>query len=300
MALYVDHAALSPLQTQLFRYGPHMWATDMVKIYHNLPVRLGAGKQAKIAVTKYISGEDGDRRKAAKALRRRLLDSSVAAEDANVRSWLEMGEARIRKAHAGHGLPEEISLLCELAVKAGEVSEGMLAKWAAERFGLDCNGFANAYFTCLGCFQQPIHYHNKYRQIAGTAYDWSELCYDNAVLWAWHKGKWVTKKDAQGNTIDANNDKKPDRERIEFDPWEVRPNPGNKAHIAVVDHCVGTDKLVICQQGSDVGPRVNEYEIVSKPKARNKDYAVWRIRVQGGSAEDVIFTRIMPSYVAGA
>ena len=181
----------------------------------------------KVAITRYKSGTGGDAYKRAGTLRSHLQKNSEVQKDKNAKNWLDVSKHRIRMAFCGHATLEEISLLCELSLKAGLVSVDRLQAWIDQdqEIGLDCNGFTNAYYTAIGCFlENPIHYHNKYKQIAGVAHNWYDIDYDSVVLWA-----------------------RPKKSEEKKDLWEVIPNghkgPDHHAHIGV------------CQRRSKIRPR---------------------------------------------
>lgn len=295
MGSYRDAAAIKAVRNASFpSFGPQLWATDFVDICHAVPVRLPDGGTKKIAITKYVSGSSGPRTSRAYTLKSQLTKSEAVKEDKDAHNWVKTSWLRIRECFWGHGQIEEIALLLELALKAGLVTPDRLQEWVTsdQKIGLDCNGFTNAYYSALGCFlNKPIYYHNKYRHIAGTAYTWDDINYDSAVLWARQKFNMVD--------VDKNDDGIVDfRKKVELDTWQVIPNGQSGAHIGVIDH-VMNDTIVVCQQGSDIGPRVTEYKIVSEALKKQKAYAVWKLKQGTRDPIRVVLTKSMPVYAAG-
>lgn len=238
----------------------------------------------KVAITRYKSGTGGGAYKRAGTLRGQLQKNAEVKKNNHAKNWLDVSKHRIRMAFCGHATLEEISLLCELSLEAGLVSADRLQAWIDQdqEIGLDCNGFTNAYYTAIGCFlEKPIHYHNKYKQIAGVAHSWYDIDYDSVVLWARPKVSDDQKKDL----------------------WEVIPNghkgPDHHAHIGVIDHVLN-DEVVVCQHGSNVGPRISTYKIVSEPPSKKKGKEVWYLREIGKSkAQTLILTKPMQTFAAG-
>jgi len=67
----------------------------------------------------------------------------------------------------------------------------------------------------------------------------------------------------------------------------------------VIDHVLN-DEVVVCQHGSNVGPRMSTYKIVSEPPSKAKGKEVWYLREIGTSkTQTVILTKTMPTYAAG-
>lgn len=284
MGDYRDHPAIKAVRAANFpKFGPELWASEFVGICHAMPVRLPNGGTKKIAITRYVSGSSGPRTNRAFTLKALLLKSEAVKKDKNATSWLEKSWGRIRECFWGHGQLEELSLLLELALRAEVVTPDQLQNWVTkdQEIGLDCNGFTNAYYSAIGCFENnAIYYHNKYKQIAGVAHNWYEIDYDSVILWARPK-----KSDGKKNL------------------WEVIPNrqkgPDHHAHIGVIDHVLNNE-VVVCQQGSNVGPRISTYKIVSEPPSKAKGKEVWYLRESGKSqAQTVILTKTMPTYSAG-
>lgn len=300
MERYRNHKAIKSIRTANFKsFGPELWASEFVKICHSVPVRTPDGSVKKIAITKYISGHSANRRKRAQTIKQKLINNEEVKKDTDAIDWLSKSWDRISACFFGHGQIEEISLLAELALKADLVKPNRLQKWINDDqlIGLDCNGFTNAYYSAIGCFlENPIHWHNKYKQIAGVAHSWHNINYDSAVLWARNKSK-KSDKDENG---DGKIDKK---DRITLDTWEVIPNghkgPDHNAHIGVIDH-VMNDEVVVCQHGSNAGPRMSTYKIVSEPPNKKRGHEIWYLREKGKSkAQTVILTKTMPTYAAG-
>lgn len=285
MGNYRDHPAIKEIRNANFpRFKPELWCSEFVEICHALPVRLPGGGKKKVAITRYKSGTGGGAYKRAGLLRGQLQKNPEVQKDKHAINWLDVSKQRVRMAFCGHATLEELSLLFELALKAGLVSVDRLQNWIDQdqEFGLDCNGFTNAYYTAIGSFlENPIHYHNKYKQIAGVAHDWYDIDYDSVILWARPKASAGDKKDL----------------------WEVIPNgqkgPDHHAHIGVIDHVLN-DEVVVCQHGSNVGPRISTYKIISELPSKKKGKEVWHLREIGKSAEQtVILTKTMPTYAAG-
>lgn len=299
LGVYRDHPAIKKIRSSNFpTFRRELWASQFVNICHNLPVRLPGGGTKKVSITRYKSGTGGGAYKRAGTLRRLLRDNAEVKKDHAAIDWLDVSKERVRTVYCGHGILEEISLLCELAVKADLVKPANLQKWIDDDqgIGLDCNGFTNAYYTAIGCFlEKPIHYHNKYRSIAGVAFTWDDINYDSTVLWAHNRLKTYSRDINRDGKVDKN-----DKRNI----WEVIPNmtksaEGVNAHIGVVDH-VHDDSVFICQHGSNQGPRVSEYKIVSEAEGRKRYKAAWKLQERGKSKQiSVIITKPMPTYAAG-
>lgn len=288
MGNYRDHPAIKEVRKANFpQFKPELWCSEFVETCHAMPVRLPNGGRKNVAITRYKSGTGGGAYKRAGTLRSLLRNSSAIEDGSDAKKWLDVSKHRVRMAYCGHATLEEISLLCELALKAGAVSPDRLQEWISQdqEIGFDCNGFTNAYYTAIGCFlEKPIHYHNKYKQIAGVALDWHDINYDSAAIWARPKPQKSGEKASKTT-------------------WQVIPNgqkgPDHHAHIGVINH-VRNDSVVICQHGSNVGPRTSKYKIVAQPKSRKRGQEVWYLLEEGKQkAQTHILTKSMPTYVAG-
>ncbi len=273
------HPLIEPVRNTLFGYNWYMFPGDFRNYYHQCPVRLVGGKNLHVAVLKYQSGWSAgpDGQKYNLKVRIRKFHGSKISPILD--SWLH--GSRPTAVFAGHGLPEEISVVCRLAVECGFVSEADLASWATNWIGLDCNGFVSAYYMSIGTFSRTLHSHPSYLNYVKPAKSTADITYDSCILWATrttHKGKLST--------------------------YKVVQNPSSSAHIAVIDDWYEYGKsLVVTERGGtnryDGPPGVHQsiYDIVDEPPAGCTDeQAGWNVRSRDRkSGEHVIITRQMGS-----
>lgn len=277
------HPLVVPLRARRFPYSWDMVPSDFRIYYHACPVELPGGDLALVAVLRYVSN--------AGVAARSRRDSWVGAVRAHagagisplLSSWL--GTSRPMAVFNGHGLPEEISLVCQLAVSSGLCHRHDLQDWVRDNIGLDCNGFVNAYYMSIGTFNRVMHYHPKYVQHGARAVSNVQVDWDSCMVWAWKPGTGPG-EDKTG--------------------YRVRANPGNDAHIAVIERWLDFGQsLIVVERGGNnrfpgrpAGLTRSIYTVVTKPPAGVKAReAGWEVRSEFRNAtESVIITKRMPTY----
>lgn len=279
------HPALKSLQERFFPFSAQMYPTTFAGQYHALPVRTATGGVRQVAITRYQSGFSNEMNAEKGRLVKHIRKWHGSALPADLDSWLHT--TRPVAVFAGHGLPEEISLLCEQALKTGYLSEADLPGWAWRWIGLDCNGFVCFYYLKLGTFSRVLHKHVQYPSVTRLAESVSEVEYDSCVLWA--------AKKAGSSTL-----------------WRVKNNPSEDgAHIAVVHswYEYGSSLWISERGGSNrfkghVGLHTGIYDVLDAPPAGAVGAAaVWRVRSRtplhdgkGTQSEHVLITRRMQAY----
>jgi len=277
MSLYNKHPALAPIRTRFFPYSDNMFPYQFKDYYYNLSYRTPSGGMSRIHATKYISGYNSYRQQI-RTNWRRAVKRHFKTNDwpsADIKDWFKTERGRQGPVFFGQGLPEEISLVCELAVASGFKTTGTVRDWAAKHIGIDCNGFVNAYLTSLGTFSQAVQYHPRYPQITQAARTYSEITYDSVIVMA----------KSLGNKN-----------------YRVKRNPKEDgAHIMVIDYwdIHGSSFWATDQPGKrHPGPRSAIYDIVESPPnnaSHNLDYT-WRIKRRGATrSKRVYITREMQS-----
>jgi hypothetical protein len=276
------HPALKDLQARFFPFNDTMYPEDFAQQYQFCAVRLPSGWVQHVNITRYKSGWSSDFSNEKQAWSKHVKAYHGSGIDPALKDWL--GTTRPTAAFSGHGLPEEISLICEQALKTAYKTPSTIGSWASTWLGLDCNGFVCFYFLKLGTFSRVLHKHPLYPNVTKLAKSVAEIDCDCVLLWA-------------KNTSGKN--------------WAVKNNPGEDgAHIAVVDswYTRGSQLLVAERGGGNrfqdhVGIHVGVYDIVKAPKAGCSDAeAIWQIRsidpIHGHAAgvENVLITRQMQSY----
>lgn len=278
------HPVLKELQDRFFPFSHEMYPEDFAQHYHFLRVRCSAGVKT-VHITRYQSGWQNDLNSEKLRLVKHVKAWYGNALPANLKDWL--ATTRPTAVFAGHGLPEEIALVCEEAMKTGYVPEAQIGQWAWQWIGLDCNGFVCFYYLKLGTFSRVLHKHPQYPLVTKVAKSVPEIEYDSCVLWAKMKTGSETR-------------------------WQVKSNPAESgAHIAVVDswHQYGSSLWVVERGGVNrfkghVGIHTGIYDILEVPKAgAPDDAAIWKVRSrdalhdgQGTQSEQVFITRRMQSY----
>lgn len=275
MATFATHAALALLQATHFKHRPDMYPADYGSHYRSLPVVLPGGTVTHVKVDSYKSTYTADRKKACNAFlsaARKFCDAP-ATRDANALDWMSAHQSRVVSCFAGQGLPEEISLICALAVASGHKKADALPGWASTNFGMDCVGFVSSYLVALGSFDKMVAYIPSYKTIAGAATRIDDIRYDNMILWA----------DLSGGKA------------------KIRPNPGNSSHIAIIEcwETYGSTVYVAQSASSKSGVDYDRiYEIVEPPKSTDPAKAIWKLRAKGGSSFEAVVTKTVPAYSA--
>lgn len=256
-ASYVTPPLLASIRQRHFQYHNGMFPSDFMTCFYSLPVSVSGNKTVHLQATRYCSGSSTERNAGRSAW------LSAVKKHYGAKGWPPGLEAWVKSdrdsaVFNGHGLPEELSMVCEMALNSGHKTEADLAAWVDKMLGIDCNGFVNAYLTSLGTFVRPLHYHPAYPKATREVGTVAEIRYDSVI---------VTAKDGGG----------------------VKANPSDDgAHIMVVEdwHVYGGSLLVAEQAGKDyAGPTVSIYDIVEgPPKNANKprDY-LWRLLKRGNA-----------------
>ena len=293
MSGYNNHPALLDIRAELFNYPADIMPYQFMDYYYHLPVPTPSSGTLVVSATRYVSGvvEPGiTERKAWRAAVDAYFNKN--GWDADIKSWIKLD--RNAAVFNGHGLPEEIALVCRLALLSGYKTVATLPDWVSKSIGIDCNGFVNAYYTAAGYFGQPLHSHPSYINVSPPARTVSEINWDSAI---------VTARTISGVALPT--DPPPSQDE---DNYRVKINPGGKfdkgAHILVIDNWAEYGKTFWAsdQPGTNYpGPRCLIYEIVKPPAAgakRKKNY-VWTIRKQGSGTDGdrlVYITRQMQSH----
>jgi hypothetical protein len=275
MQQFWKHPALSYLQTSYFQHSSNMYPADYGSHYKSLPVPI-EGTVLRVAVNGYRSNYTAARREECNAFLRvvRKYCEQPGNRYWQAGEWTRTCQARVVSCFAGQGLPEEISLICCLAIESKFKTIGDLPQWAWINFGMDCVGFVSSYLIALGLFQKMVNYIPKYKFIAGVATSIDDINYDNVILWA----------DVNGSTAN------------------VRRNPGNDSHIAIIEcwEQYGNTFYVAQSAGSKHGVDYDRiYEIVQEPESSHRDRAYWKIRQKGyRSTSTVVITKTVPTSIA--
>ncbi len=291
MGQYNKHPALADIQTRLFDYPADIMPYQFMDYYYNLPVLRPDLTTMTVRATRYVSGvkEPGiSARKAWRAAVKAHFDAKGWNPD--LKSWFLTD--RNAAVFNGHGLPEEISLVCLLAQVTGFKTGAELETWAYDSIGIDCNGFVNAYLTAAGYFTKPLHSHPYFINVSPPAKTVSEISFDSVI---------VTARTLTGQPVPT--DPAPSPDEILY---RVKINPGSQndlyAHILVIDNWQEYGKTFWAsdQPGTDhPGPQCVIYEIVKAPPASAKlklNY-VWTIRKQSGGKNQLVYiTRQMQTH----
>ncbi|MES0882207.1 hypothetical protein [Roseibium sp. SCP14] len=276
MQQFWTHPALSYLQSTYFQHSPNMYPADYGRHYNSLPVPTESGV-VHVTVDGYRSNYTAERRKECNAFLRtaRKFCDQPGSRYQQAGEWTRTCQSRVVSCFAGQGMPEEISLICCLAVESKYKTIAELPQWAWVNFGMDCVGFVSTYLIALGQFKKMLKYIPKYKVVADVATSIDDIYYDNAILWA---------------NVDGGNAK-------------VRPNPGNKSHIAIIEcwEQYGSSFYVAQSAGSKKGVDYDRvYEIVQEPKSTKRDRAYWKIRQKGTyTTSKVVITKSVPLFAAG-
>lgn len=245
MVNYSQHPALTAIKAKSFPYSGWMYPKEFANYYLNLPVVTPGGKLLQLSCIRYCSGLRSPRLEGRIAWRKavtKYFDSK--GWDPAVKSWIETD--RTASVFAGHGLPEELSLACRLALDSGYKTESTLQDWAREMLGIDCNGFVNAYLTSLGLFSKPLHKHPAYLNVSPPAQSDIEIDADSVIVTAIGSGP--------GH-------------------YRVKDNPSEKgAHILIVNGWKGDNLEVTDQAGLHTydGPLTSEFRIIKAPPPDTK------------------------------
>lgn len=278
VAQFAKHPALSYIQANFLAYHPNMYPADFAKLYKSLPVKLTTGPVIFVNVNSYVSKLKPEAHKECGAFLRAARKWSSTESSSyfpQARAWLYENVKRIVGVFAGKGLPEEISLVCSLAVASGFKSPASLGPWAHKHIGLDCCGFTSAYFIALGTFGKAVSDIPSYKTIGGVATRFADITYDNCILFADMKGGLA----------------------------KIRPNPGNKSHIMVIEcwYDYGDTFYVAQAADSKNGVSYDElYKVVKPPTIHDKDKAIWTLRrLDGWKTFTAVITKRMATYAAG-
>lgn len=270
---YHNPTLLVEIRARHFNYHGGIYPSDFMDYYYKLSVSTPSMKTLRLQATRYCSGAReprvSGRQEWLKAVKKHY---AAAGWPMGLETWIKSD--RDSAVFHGHGLPEELSMVCQMALDSGYKNEQSLPSWVDQMLGIDCNGFVNAYLTCLGTFSHPLHSHPSFINVTPPAKDVAEIDYDSVI---------VTAKSGGG----------------------VKVNPGDEgAHIMVVDSWdVKNSSLLVCEQpGKDYpGPVSSIYDIIKAPpaSANKKLEYLWTIRKRGNSStydKLVYITREMGSY----
>lgn len=277
MGLYNKHPALKPIQQRFFPYSGNMFPYQFKDYYYNLPLRTPSGGMTRVQATRYISGWTAERQQVRghwrRAIRKHFNENGWPNDD--IEGWVRNAKGRQGAVFFGQGLPEEISLVCELSLASGYKHTGNLRSWVDENIGLDCNGFVSAYLSCLGTFSKPEQYHPNYPVITRPARMTAEITYDSVIVMA--------------KSLGGKN-------------YRVKRNPKEDgAHIMVIDYwdVNGSSFWATEQRGKRFpGPLTYLWDIIEEPPANasNQLEYTWRIRSRGTNrTKRVYITREMQS-----
>ncbi len=291
MSDYSNWQIVKSFRQGFYEQSAAMMPYQFKEHYQNIPIYVPSGKTMRYRIgSNYQSKYSSDRKTHALALRKKIESHYGEHLDESLRKWLY--SKRLASCFSGHGSPEEISMIASYAVYSGYKSEGELTNWMPKVFGLDCNGFASAYFTAIKTFQKPMYYIPKFPMHAGYALEENEITYDGVICFARHKMKTLKGVDEDGDGKD---------DRVETKDWEVRPNPGNGAHIMVIDcWAQKPDALWVTQMSATYGLDTHRYDIIGSPAIKKKRRAAFVIRRRGLGKKyniDVMFSKRMPSWI---
>lgn len=117
MGLYKHHPALASIRARFFPYSGNMFPYQFRDYYYNLSYRTPSGSMSRVEITKYISGKSPSRQKVREAWRRAIRKHYKTNDwpSADIQNWFATEKGRQGAIFFGQGLPEEISLVCELA-----------------------------------------------------------------------------------------------------------------------------------------------------------------------------------------
>lgn len=283
MSQYNKHPAVVAVKDRHFSYSPEMYPFQFKYNYYKLPVTVASGDTIEVCATRYMSGHNAARQAARQAWRRAVMKhyDKEGWDDLFIKDWMESELGRQGAIFFGHGLPEEISLVCQLAMSSGYKSRYDVGDWAHDCLGLDCNGFVNAYLTSLGTFSGPHHYHPEYPQLTRAIKNRSEITYDNVIVTASNLKKVKTDEDLNEDG------KENDYIYEEQSNYHVKRNPNEEgAHILVIDFWAEKNKSFWAtdqRSKNDPGPLSNIWHIVKEPKTNSGNWRkyVWKIRKDG-------------------
>ena len=285
MSLYNKHPAVVAVKNRHFKYSWDMYPYKFKYNYYNLPVTTTFGNKIEVRATRYMSGGSSGRQGAREAWRKAVMKhyNKEGWSDPQIENWMKTEKGRQGAIFFGHGLPEEISLACQLALSSGYKSIHDVGNWAYDCFGLDCNGFVNAYLTSIGTFSKPHHYHPEYPQLTRAIKNRSEITFDNVIVTASNLKRKKTKEDLNKDG------KENDYITEEQSHYHVKRNPNESgAHILVIDFWADKNKSFWAtdqRSKNDPGPLSNIWHIVEEPKTNsgNPNRFVWKIRKDGSN-----------------
>lgn len=291
MGTYNKHPALAAIRADMFPYVSTMFPYEFMNYFYELPVRTPSGDYLLLQTTRYCSGTR-EPRASGRIDWMRAVRKHFDAKGWNpaLKEWFN--STRTMSVFFGHGLPEELSLTCTLALAAGHVTEDTIAAWADKMLGIDCNGFVCAYLSSLGLFSKPLYNHPSYINVARPAKTVSEISYDSVIVTA--LAKKITKDGGDPNAPDDS-----------ITVHKVKQNPGDEgAHILVIDGWQQQNSVFWAtdQPGKKYpGPQCRLYEIVKAPpkSAKTKLDYVWTIRLKNSGKDGdrlVYITRQMESF----
>lgn len=279
VAPFAKHSALSYIQASFFAYHPDMYPADFGTHYKSLPVKLTTGSVIFVNVSTYVSKLKPAAHTECNAFlraARKWTSTESSPYFPNAHGWLYENVERVVGVFAGKGLPEEISLVCSLAVASGFKSATTVGAWAYKHIGIDCCGFTSAYFIALGTFGKPVGNIPSYKSIGGVATRLADITYDNCILFA----------DMKAGVA------------------KIRQNPGNSSHIMVIEcWCDYGDTFYVAQAASSKGGVSYDllYKVIKPPTIHDKDKAIWTLRrLDGWKNFTAVITKRMASYAAGA
>jgi hypothetical protein len=187
------HPVLKDLQAKFFPFSSRMYPEDFAQQYHFCPVQLPSGWVEQVNITRYKAGWSSSFNQEQHRLVTHLKSYYGAAIPPDLASWLRT--TRPTAVFSGHGLPEELSLVCSQALKSGYKKPGEIDTWAWTWIGLDCNGLVCFYLIKLGTFSRVLHSHPSYPGVSKLAKSISEISYDSVMLWVKQiKGKEIIYK----------------------------------------------------------------------------------------------------------
>lgn len=239
MASYTPNSALAAIKLKSFPYTSWMYPDEFANYYRNLPFVTPNGKLLPLNCIKYCSKLVGPRSDERIRWRKAVSDYfNVKGWEPALKDWV-MND-RSAAVFSGHGLPEELSLACHLAMQVGYKTEATIVNWARQMLGIDCNGFVNAYLTSLGLFTRPLHWHASYLDVSPAAGSLAEVDADSIITYALPIG-------AKG--------------------FRVKNNGAEGGHILVVNGWKGNNLEVTDQAGLHEfdGPKTAQFVILSEP-----------------------------------
>ena len=129
MATYNTPAALTAIRSRFFPYTADMFPGDFKEYFYKLPVLTPSATTIHVQATRYCSGSREPRVTGRQEWRAAVKKHFKAkGREPGIENW--MSSDRVGAVFNGHGLPEELSLVCQMALASGFKTEGTLAAWA--------------------------------------------------------------------------------------------------------------------------------------------------------------------------